>query len=72
MESTLVQLSLKNQSILVINCNVKHELTGSEYPTRRQNCADAAAILNVKSLRYADMSMLDSHKAVGICWLLMG
>jgi len=47
------QVPMKSQSvaILVINTNVKHELTGSEYPDRRRQCEAAARALGVKSLR---------------------
>lgn len=64
MESKKVRLQLSNKSILIINSNVKHKLTGSEYPTRRQNCADAAATLAVKSLRFANMHNLEEMKLV--------
>lgn len=64
LESTLVKLELDSQSILIINCNVKHQLTGSEYPTRRQNCVDASKALSVRSLRYANMESLEAKKEV--------
>lgn len=41
--------------VLVINSNVKHELTGSEYPTRRKQCQEAALLLKKVSLRDATM-----------------
>lgn len=46
-----VPMRSKSVSILVINTNVKHELTGSEYPDRRRQCEAAAKALGVKSLR---------------------
>jgi galactokinase len=46
-----VPMKSKSVSILVINTNVKHELTGSEYPDRRRQCEAAAKALGVKSLR---------------------
>ena len=64
MESKLVRLELTNKSILIINSNVKHELTGSEYPTRRKNCTDAASKLSLKSLRYANLSQLEEKISV--------
>ena len=39
--------------VLISNSNVKHELTGSEYPTRRRQCETAAAAMGKKSLREA-------------------
>ena len=49
--------------MLVIYSNVKHELTGSEYPKRRQQCERAAQILGVRSLRDATREQLDAHRA---------
>jgi len=45
-------------SFLVINSNVKHQLTGSEYPQRREDCFQAAKVLGVGSLREATLSSL--------------
>ncbi|XP_054748525.1 galactokinase-like [Lytechinus pictus] len=53
MGTTQVPLSDPNMVVLVTNSNVKHELTGSEYPTRRKQCEEAAAMLGKKSLRDA-------------------
>ncbi|GFR58012.1 galactokinase-like [Elysia marginata] len=61
--SKLVPLSNDNVVVLVTNSNVKHELTGSEYPTRRKQCQDAAKILGVESLRDANEYMLKSKQA---------
>ena len=47
--------------ILVTNSNVKHELTGSEYPLRRKHCEEAAAIMGKKSLREATMDDLKGY-----------
>ncbi len=44
------------------NTNVKHELTGSEYPARRQQCETAAKILGVPSLRDATANALEDAK----------
>jgi galactokinase len=49
-------------ALLITNTNVKHELTGGEYATRRKQCEQAAAALNLKSLRDADMAKLDAAK----------
>ena len=48
-----------NVCVLVTNCNVKHELTGSEYPTRRRQCETAAAAMGKKSLREANDADLE-------------
>lgn len=53
--------------MLVTNSNVKHELTGSEYPDRVRQCRTAVAILqqaygseNIRALRDATMEMLEA------------
>jgi len=42
-----------NVNVLIINSNVKHKLTGSEYPERRAKCFEAAKLLGIPSLREA-------------------
>ena len=49
----LVPMTDPSVAVLIINTNVKHELTGSEYPTRRKQCEQAAQALGVPSLRDA-------------------
>nr|CAD7412166.1 unnamed protein product [Timema cristinae] len=56
---TLVPLKDPSIVILITNSHVKHELTGSEYPTRRRQCEEAATALGKKSLRDADMQDLE-------------
>ncbi|KAJ8943691.1 hypothetical protein NQ318_015180 [Aromia moschata] len=53
--STLIPISDSNIIILITNSNVKHELTGSEYPTRRKQCQEAALIMKKVSLRDATL-----------------
>ena len=50
--------------ILIINSNVKHQLTGSEYPQRRSDCHEAAALMGKKSLRDASMVDLEGNHVV--------
>ncbi|KAI2658341.1 Galactokinase [Labeo rohita] len=50
----------KEGHALLIDC--RHALTGSEYPTRRKQCEEAAAILGKKSLREATLQDLDAAK----------
>ncbi len=50
-------------AVLIINSNVKHELSGGEYAQRRSQCESAAGVLGVSSLRDAGMAMLGSAKA---------
>jgi len=61
-EGKLVPMSDPNVVVLVTNSNIKHELTGSEYPSRRKCCEDAAKLMGVPSLRDADMAMLEAKK----------
>jgi len=46
-------------AVLIINSNVKHELTGGEYAERRAQCEAVAARLDVTALRDADMDQLE-------------
>lgn len=59
MEATAVPLADPGLVILITNSNVRHSLTGSEYPTRRKQCEEAAAILGKKSLREATLQDLE-------------
>ncbi|HYO23934.1 MAG TPA: galactokinase [Lacipirellulaceae bacterium] len=47
----LVALDDPGIAVLVINSNVKHHLSGSEYPERRAACEQAAQLLGVEALR---------------------
>jgi galactokinase len=47
-----------SKALLIINTNVKHELTGGEYAKRRAQCEQAANILSLPSLRDATADML--------------
>jgi len=58
----LVPLDDPSVAVLIMNTNVKHELTGSEYPTRRKQCETAAKILGVPSLRDATADLLERAK----------
>ncbi|XP_050302581.1 galactokinase-like [Anthonomus grandis grandis] len=64
MTSQLVPLDDPQIVVLVTNSNVKHELTGSEYPTRRRHCQEAALILKKVSLRDANESDIDYLKSI--------
>ena len=58
----LVAMSDPSVAVLIINTNVKHELTGSEYPTRRKQCEMAAKALGLVSLRDATLEKLKLAK----------
>jgi len=61
-KTELVGMNDSSVALLITNTNVKHELTGGEYATRRAQCKQAAAALGLKSLRDADMAKLDAGK----------
>jgi galactokinase len=52
-----------NITVLIINTNVKHELSGGEYAQRRAQCESAARKLGVRALRDATMAQLDAKRA---------
>jgi galactokinase len=62
-KTELVPLTDESLSLLIVNTNVKHELTGGGYAKRREQCYEAAKILSVPSLRDANMKMLKAAKA---------
>jgi galactokinase len=51
-----------NITVLIINTNVKHELSGGEYAERRAQCESVARKLGVTSLRDATLSQLDAQR----------
>ena len=62
-QTKMVPLADPNYTVLIINSNVKHELTGGEYAERRQQCEAAAAALGVESLRDATTQTLEQHQS---------
>lgn len=62
-KTEMVPLDDPSVAVLIMNTNVKHELTGSEYPTRRKQCETAAKILGVPSLRDASADALENAKS---------
>uniref|UniRef100_A0A8D0ECU1 Galactokinase n=1 Tax=Salvator merianae TaxID=96440 RepID=A0A8D0ECU1_SALMN len=64
LETHLVPLTDPNLVVLITNSNVRHTLTGSEYPTRRRQCEEAAKLLGKPSLREANMADLEASKAL--------
>lgn len=45
-------------AVLIVNTNVKHELSSSAYAERRKHCEDAARVLGVPSLREGTLQKL--------------
>ena len=58
----LVPLDDPDVAVLVINSNVKHELTGSEYSERRGQCEQAAKLLGVAALRDVASTQLEAER----------
>jgi galactokinase len=63
LEGRLVPLSDPNIVILITNSNVRHELSASEYPLRRRQCEQAAAILGFDKLRDVSLAQLEDAKS---------
>ncbi|MCX6926662.1 MAG: galactokinase [Verrucomicrobia bacterium] len=58
----LVPMTDPSMALLIINTNVKHELTGGEYAKRRAQCEQAAKTLGVASLRDVTGEMLERSR----------
>lgn len=61
-----VPLDLKGYKIVLLNTNVKHSLSSSEYNVRRQQCEQGVAWIQqqhpeIKTLRDANMQMLNDN-----------
>ncbi|MGI9429359.1 MAG: galactokinase [Bythopirellula sp.] len=61
-ETKMVPLADPTIEVLIINSNVKHELTGGEYAERREQCEAAKKLLGVPSLREASLDQLAAQK----------
>jgi galactokinase len=57
-----IPFSEPNVTVLIINTNVMHELSGGEYAERRGQCESAARRLDVKSLRDTTSEQLEVHR----------
>ena len=55
-----IPFSDSNVTVLIINTNVTHELSGGEYAERRRQCESAARKLGVASLRDATLNQLET------------
>ena len=58
----MIPMTDPNVSVLIVNSNVKHQLTGSEYPDRRRQCEKAANLLGVPMLRDATLPQLEATR----------
>ncbi|EAR01760.1 galactokinase [Maribacter sp. HTCC2170] len=67
MDYSYIPINIQPYKIVLLNTNVSHNLASGEYNVRRAQCEEGVAILQkkypeVKSLRNADMDMLNSVK----------
>lgn len=53
LDTTLLPFKSSTVATLICNSNVKHELSSSEYPTRRLQCNQALSLMGLKSYRDA-------------------
>lgn len=59
LKSQLIPITNEEIVFLITNSNVKHKLSGSEYPQRRAQCQNAATLLGEPSLRTVELNDLD-------------
>ena len=62
MESTPFKIDFKGYKLLLINSNVKHDLSESAYNERREACEKIARLLQINALRDARLEDLDMIK----------
>jgi galactokinase len=62
-KTEIVPLQDPSVALLIINTNVKHELSGGEYAERRAQCEEAAMNLGVESLRDVTVEQLENEKS---------
>lgn len=62
LEGRQYALSDPDTVVLITNSNVRHELSSSQYPIRRQQCQSAADILHCDKLRDATLHQLEDAK----------
>jgi galactokinase len=61
-QTELVPMTNPQLAFLIVNTNVKHELTGGGYAKRREQCYEAARLLGVPMLRDATMPQLEAAR----------
>lgn len=63
LETVQIPFEADDLAILICNSNVRHELSHSEYPTRRKQCAKALELLGLQSYRDATIESLEGKCA---------
>lgn len=61
METVQIPFVAKDLAILICNSNVRHELSDSEYPTRRKQCTKAKELMGLNSYRDATEAHLSGE-----------
>lgn len=59
LETLQIPFETDDLAILICNSNVRHELSHSEYPTRRKQCAKALELMGLQSYKDATIKTLD-------------
>ncbi|XP_021270522.1 galactokinase [Numida meleagris] len=63
LDAVPVPLHDASLAVLITDSNVRHALTGSEYPARRRQCQEAAEALGRSSLRDVTMAELEASRS---------
>lgn len=58
METFQIPFQSGDLAVLICNSNVRHELSDSQYPVRRAQCAKALQLMGLGSYRDADITSL--------------
>lgn len=53
LQTTQIPFETSDLAVLICNSNVRHELSASEYPTRRKQCGEALKLMGLKNYRDA-------------------
>lgn len=61
LEVVQIPFEADDLAILICNSNVRHELSHSEYPTRRKQCEKALELMGLKSYKDATVASLDGN-----------
>uniref|UniRef100_U5EZ50 Putative galactitol metabolic process n=1 Tax=Corethrella appendiculata TaxID=1370023 RepID=U5EZ50_9DIPT len=60
LETSQIPFETNDLAVLICNSNVKHELSSSEYPTRRKQCNQALKLMGLKSYKDATLGDLEA------------
>lgn len=66
-----IPFSTNDLAVLICNSNVRHELSDSEYPTRRKQCAEALRLMDLQTFRNAKLENLAGNWANNYVYSLL-